>query len=178
MSPQHHPISQLASHTDMTYNRWTRSCFCSRAICGWVEWEKRGIAPCKAVPFLSFSSRWAFHPLRWMHVKAAKSARLGWSASKSFAPISSFPNLNQYFYVYTLLLGSFKGQVQGPQFAFRIAPSPRFKHPLAKVGKIYATVKCVGSFLIHLPQLPTRCCGIFEGDLVRLLCLSNIIFQT
>ena len=35
-----------------------------------------------------------------MHMKAAKSARLGWLASKSFAPISSFPNLNQYFYVY------------------------------------------------------------------------------
>ena len=35
-----------------------------------------------------------------MHVKAAKSARLSWLASKSFAPISSFPNLNQYFYVY------------------------------------------------------------------------------
>ena len=87
-------------------------------------------------------------------------------------------NSSQYVAIITLLLGSFKGQVQEPQFAFRIAPSPRFKHPLAKVGKIYATVKCVGSFLIHLPQLPTRCCGIFEGDLVRLLCLSNIIFQT
>ena len=71
-----------------------------------------------------------------------------------------------------------EGQVQGPQFAFRIAPSPGFEHPLAKVGKIYATVKCVGSFLIHLPPLPTRRSGIFEGDLVGLLCLSNIIFQT
>lgn len=85
-------------------------------------------------------------------------------------------NSSQYVAIITLLLGSFKGQ--GPQFAFRIAPSPRFKHPLAKVGKIYATVKCVGSFLIHLPPLSTRCSGIFEGDLVRLLCLSNIIFQT
>lgn len=85
-------------------------------------------------------------------------------------------NSSQYVAIITLLLGSFKGQ--GPQFAFRIAPSPRFKHPLAKVGKIYATVTCVGSFLIHLPPLPTRCSGIFEGDLVRLLCLSNIIFQT
>lgn len=34
-------------------------------------------------------------------MKAAKSARLSWLASKSFASISSsFPNLNQYFDVY------------------------------------------------------------------------------
>lgn len=97
VSPWHHSVTQVVSHVDVIYSLRAQSCF-SRPFFG-GEGEKKSFLE-TAVPF-SFGTQRAFLPLRCMHVKVAKSTRLSWLTTKSLTSISSsFPNLNQYFYVY------------------------------------------------------------------------------
>lgn len=96
VSPWHHSVTQVVSHV-----AWFTVSEHRVASLGhfWGEREKK-IFPWNSCP-LSFGTQRAFLPLRCMHVKVAKSTRLSWLTSKFFASISSsFPNLNQYFYVY------------------------------------------------------------------------------
>lgn len=97
VSPWHHSMTQVVSHVDMIYSLWAQSCFFSHF--GGVG-GGYGISPWNSCP-LSFGTQRALLPFRRIHMKAAKSAGLSWLTSKSLASISSsFPNLNQYFYVY------------------------------------------------------------------------------